>query len=692
MDRFVNAGSSRRLSDEQRAIVNVSIERGETACVVAYAGTGKTSTLVELAKARQADFPRILYVAFNKSTQTEAQGRFPAHVTCKTLSACAFAFVFKQLGKPFGPPGTTSLGIAAYMVPKLLTYVSPLPAWFKACGGETLPQIIYTAAIKTCNVYFQSSDCELSIRRHCKAGDIIQPIVARRADMLENDHIRHEKHKREQEEKTRRYQNYGGVAYLPTKAMARWNTTYAHAGAHYGVKSFNDAIHALVFDVARSIDEHIQSGAIPYSFAAFFKEYQLSGHEEPYDLIMLDEAQDNNGAAAAWLDNQKHAAKIIVGDPYQACYGWRGAVGIMDRYTGGECATLSLSSTYRFGPTLAAYNNQMVQRVFGNKQPLSSAVTARRGKMTDQGDFLLPAKLFDMPGTIDTHLAQANVKSHFITNVFQARRNGGYTYLARTNATLFTAFRFIMAAVEKYLTKKQQDVFKIFFISGGGEKSNLAELRAEYAAFTKKGASTYRFAYAKAYERHMAFKDGNAYALSLKKMVLTETEYVVKMLAFADRHCNIRKRDKACIIMATVHKSKGQEFNHVYLAPDIVMPSTKINGRQPMTAYWDPTPYHMCGMLTKQEYNLVYVAMTRARLTLHLNARLMAQFRYMTADPVKKMTVDAVKKMADDAIKKMADDAIEKMADDVTDKMADDVTDKIEMKDFNTDVKRRKLE
>ena len=56
--------------------------------VTAYAGTGKTSSLVAWAEAHQA--MRALYVAFNKSVQVEARARFPRSVTSVTGHALAW--------------------------------------------------------------------------------------------------------------------------------------------------------------------------------------------------------------------------------------------------------------------------------------------------------------------------------------------------------------------------------------------------------------------------------------------------------------------------------------------------------------------------------------------------------------------------------------------------------------------------
>lgn len=56
--------------------------------LVAFAGTGKTTTLVGYAQARPNK--RILYLCYNKSVEIVAREKFPLHVTCKTSHAMAF--------------------------------------------------------------------------------------------------------------------------------------------------------------------------------------------------------------------------------------------------------------------------------------------------------------------------------------------------------------------------------------------------------------------------------------------------------------------------------------------------------------------------------------------------------------------------------------------------------------------------
>lgn len=76
------------LTPEQKEIVATDLYPGEVLKVVAFAGTGKTATLVEFAKARPKE--SFLYLSFNKSIAQEARRKFPRHVEARTTHSLAY--------------------------------------------------------------------------------------------------------------------------------------------------------------------------------------------------------------------------------------------------------------------------------------------------------------------------------------------------------------------------------------------------------------------------------------------------------------------------------------------------------------------------------------------------------------------------------------------------------------------------
>lgn len=70
---------------EQDAVINW---QGSKLVVNAFAGTGKTSTLVRFAEANPEC--KILYLAYNRAVRDEAERKFPSNVECKTSHQLAW--------------------------------------------------------------------------------------------------------------------------------------------------------------------------------------------------------------------------------------------------------------------------------------------------------------------------------------------------------------------------------------------------------------------------------------------------------------------------------------------------------------------------------------------------------------------------------------------------------------------------
>lgn len=87
------------ITSEQKSVIE---NRSNLLAVDAFAGTGKTTTLVEYARRRPGK--NILYIAFNKSVASEAGTRFPDNVQCRTTHSLAYASVGKKYQEKLGNP------------------------------------------------------------------------------------------------------------------------------------------------------------------------------------------------------------------------------------------------------------------------------------------------------------------------------------------------------------------------------------------------------------------------------------------------------------------------------------------------------------------------------------------------------------------------------------------------------------
>lgn len=108
---------------------------------------------------------------------------------------------------------------------------------------------------------------------------------------------------------------------------------------------------------------------VPISHDVYLKLFQLRRPTLDYPTVLFDEAQDANPAMLAILQAQP-AQTIVVGDPHQQLYAWRGAVNAMDQVAYRE---LALTQSWRFGPHLAALATTLLQTFKGETRAVRGA-------------------------------------------------------------------------------------------------------------------------------------------------------------------------------------------------------------------------------------------------------------------------------------------------------------------------------
>jgi len=138
-----------RNTNEQQAVID---SNADLLAVDAFAGTGKTSTLVQYALARPNS--RILYIAFNKSVAAEAKERFPANVDCRTTHSLAYGAVGRKFSDKLG-------NVPVYMVTQA----------FK-CNARRAK-----AALETVSSWMCSTDDKIAID-HVNLDEVQDPIEA----------------------------------------------------------------------------------------------------------------------------------------------------------------------------------------------------------------------------------------------------------------------------------------------------------------------------------------------------------------------------------------------------------------------------------------------------------------------------------------------------------------------------------
>lgn len=462
-----------QLTDEQHAIVERS-KTGDSLKVLAFAGTGKTSTLQAVADA----MPRrkMLYLAFNKSIQTEASGKFPAHVECRT----AHSFAYRAVGFRYRDR------LGGRLWGKDLAEREHYSAW-----GDREPVTVANSVLDTVRRFEHSADDKIG-RKHVPRIYLasIPPDREHERTAFLQDIVRH--------------------------ATSLWE---------------------------QLIDTR---GTYPITHDTYLKLWQLQGPRLPYDTILFDEAQDASPVMLDVVTRQQGAQWIWVGDPHQQIYSWRGAVDALERV---QAPAFPISQSFRFGPAVANLANEIL---------------AFKGETTK-------LKGFDAIPT-----------EHRCLRDSERPR----AVLCRTNIGLIDV-------VVKGLNAKH-DVAVI-----GGTADAVRQIRALYDL--RKGDAQYRRFHAliapfNSWEEFATASETNDGA-ELRPLVNLANTYQHGLPRIADRLETCRRDDRgADLVVSTVHKAKGREWDRVSLANDF---------RALVDDEGEP--------VANEEVNLLYVAATRAQ-------------------------------------------------------------------------------
>tara|TARA_R110002167_G_scaffold91458_1_gene246109 strand:+ start:179451 stop:180947 length:1497 start_codon:yes stop_codon:yes gene_type:complete len=252
------------------------------------------------------------------------------------------------------------------------------------------------------------------------------------------------------------------------------------------------------------------------------------------------------------LVQRQHASLMFVGDRYQQIYSWRGATNAMQNV---QIQTNNLTQSFRFGQNVAGVANEILRT---------------------QLDVDSNIRGFD---DITSDIARLD-----IDNVD--------CIISRTNAGLFkNIFNAVDAGKSCYVNGGVYPILSLFEgISRlqSGNRSDHSDLRIftnymEFTEFTESAAGS-----------------------DMKVPMKLIAEHGLDSLINTIKKVQYIKKDNADYVLTTAHKSKGLEWPRVRLDSDFkMMPDKSENAKVDPFNTWKP-----------EEANLLYVASTRAKLTL----------------------------------------------------------------------------
>lgn len=292
---------------------------------------------------------------------------------------------------------------------------------------------------------------------------------------------------------------------------------------------------------------------------SFARERTIS---DRFDYVIVDEAQDLNPVLIDIVQKARRPA-MIVGDPWQSIYLFRGAESAMEQFDG---QLLTLSQSFRFGPEVAAVANYVLKK---SLTPPDVPVVGSPNKTTKVREY------------------QGSVK-------------GRATILARTNFRLFESL---------------VQIPHPFHVVGGVDDL-ISQVAAGYALWKgmTKGVIDPLVVRYKTWDdlKDAAEGEEDPELGRLVKIVDTYGDRIPDVLKDLKSRNRLRE-DEARFIVSTAHKAKGREWDHVVVLDDFVTPMEL--GAWLAKKRIKPHEYD-------QEINLLYVTLTRAIETLSISPNL----------------------------------------------------------------------
>lgn len=300
-----------------------------------------------------------------------------------------------------------------------------------------------------------------------------------------------------------------------------------------------------------------------------------------YDLVVVDEAQD---MTAVQLGMIKHLVKpggriVVVGDPYQAIYAWRGAhsngIALMKQEL--KAVTLPLTVTFRCSKRVVIEANNYVPDIRAKSGAELGGVKA----------IDLKSQLFGMVQPGDYIIAR--------TNAFVARSfvNAIRQHPAAIMGGLPNG---VLEVINQVRTNTKQPCYTVDQLIDGLERKRRQEvLKAEIE--TKEWAAKLDIPHSVMFDAAVLQIDEKygfiaAFTEACRGKSMGLFDELVELAK-----TGVKDQDKV-VVCSTVHRIKGKEANRVFLIQDSFK-GAKLNPE------------------SQEERNLQYVAITRAKHTLY---------------------------------------------------------------------------
>lgn len=296
----------------------------------------------------------------------------------------------------------------------------------------------------------------------------------------------------------------------------------------------------------------------------YLKKFQLGNPILNYDYILFDEGQDASPAMLDIFLNQ-NAEKIIVGDTHQQIYAWRYAVNSLEQVSFNQ---KNLTASFRFPQDIANLANSVLKwkKHLGFKDLLSIKGYAKPdSKVKTQSKAIIARTNLGLLSKAIEYV----VKDQKAEKIYFEGNINSYTY-AEDGTSLYDVLNLYL--FKKHLIKDAliKSMYDIEQLEDYIEKTEDVQLAMMVKIVQEHGK---------------------------------EIPDIIKEIK--EKHVPSNDREKAETIFSTVHKSKGMEYDAVYLVNDFIN-EEKIQKFSKHFLKENKAKIN-------EEINLLYVAITRAK-------------------------------------------------------------------------------
>jgi superfamily I DNA/RNA helicase len=607
------------LSDEQQKILQEAKEPGvgSTIRITSAAGTGKTTTLLELAQRfSQLGHRSITYITFNKSAAADARKRLDKKVRsvvavdARTLHSCAMSLLATQRREAMIPEERL---LNEEQLQKEIGRRSQneIDKFLRQCYREIAGRRL-------------GRGTEESMRKNAYRQVVFFIFKTLRQFCMSA--LTEEEWSDPRNDRKRNY--YPASTYHSKRDGDGEKAGFPQADYQHQVGFYADQACAL-WNAMKDVNT--------YDFE--MKRAQLANLEIPGTALLVDECQDMDGCQIEWVSSQVKFNKqvIFVGDAAQTIYSFRGAKSRYMMNLKGKVVDCTLTKSWRFGPNIATVANMVLFAKQKSPQTTGSYTkTWQPYRVTGAGPVV---------GTVTSESLLPKWKTQKVT------------ILAFTNvALLMQAVTFL-----GYTRTREEDeegdepveapppipfdasMIPKFHINGRGESSGLKkwkqilkELEHLYLLYTAgedlltlPGALFSEFANQKvswtSFTEQVKNRELNRYAASV--MVVTEfrkdTMKVIQLFEENVMEKNYSVEDSD-VVLSTCHAAKGMEWDHVQVCSNFV-DLAKLNAEGPPIStagsskgqYGKRQKGRPAWQFAFKSYgddvNLLYVACTRAK-------------------------------------------------------------------------------